>query len=160
MFRNEKIDCFRHSTPGPIDEEVKILYRTMNGTALPGVDFLEVRSNIIFRSGETEKTLDVEVLDDASPEFTEHFYIQLGKTFLTMFKGFLNEDFKGISRFFLTNGPGTFLRPSTFSERIKFYINILLFHFGAKMIPISLHSNAWKIIFYHVDLIFLTDLNL
>ena len=63
----------------------------MNGTALPGVDFLEVRSNIIFRSGETEKTMDVEVLDDASPEFTEHFFIQLGKTLLIVFKEFLSQ---------------------------------------------------------------------
>ena len=56
---------------------VSVDYRTVDGTATAGADYVAVEGTLTFAPGETEKTVYVTVLDDAHDEGTETFTLAL-----------------------------------------------------------------------------------
>jgi hypothetical protein len=61
----------------PSDEAVTVNYRTGNGTALAGQDYLEQRGTLVFAPGETQQDILVEILGDTRLEGDETFAIRL-----------------------------------------------------------------------------------
>ena len=59
--------------------EVTVRYATRDGTAKVGEDFKRAKGKLVFAAGETEKTVSVEVLDDAHDEDEETFALVLRK---------------------------------------------------------------------------------
>ena len=63
---------------GNATQEVKVKYKTVNGTALAGLDFEKVEAaQLIFAVGEKEKTVTFKILNDAEPEPSETFFVDL-----------------------------------------------------------------------------------
>lgn len=62
---------------GPIDHDATVSFRTVNGTASPGIDYVETINNLVFLAGETEKQIELKILDDTTPENDEYFSIML-----------------------------------------------------------------------------------
>ena len=56
---------------------VTVAYRTMDGTAVAGVDYTSTSGTLRFDAGETRTTLAVPTLEDATAEETEGFTVQL-----------------------------------------------------------------------------------
>ena len=49
----------------------------MNGTAEAGSDYIAQRSTLIFEPGETEKVIEIEIIDDNEWEPDETFFVKL-----------------------------------------------------------------------------------
>lgn len=62
---------------GPISDEARVSYETVDGTAIAGKDYVFQKGEIIFPSGITKKTIDIRVLKDPIPELHEVFTIRL-----------------------------------------------------------------------------------
>ncbi|XP_075982859.1 sodium/calcium exchanger 3 isoform X2 [Anticarsia gemmatalis] len=62
---------------GDLNGEVTVQYTTEDGTAEAGSDYIAAQGALIFRTGETEKTFSVQVIDDDVFEEDEHFYVRL-----------------------------------------------------------------------------------
>ncbi|XP_053146642.1 adhesion G-protein coupled receptor V1 isoform X4 [Hemicordylus capensis] len=58
---------------------VHLWYRTLNGTAVEGMDFATMLEELTFKPNETIKTLFTEILDDDLPEGPEEFSIEIIK---------------------------------------------------------------------------------
>ena len=56
---------------------VTVAYRTMDGTAAAGFDYVATEGTLRFDAGETRKTIAVPTLEDATAEETEGFTVQL-----------------------------------------------------------------------------------
>ncbi len=65
---------------GGSDGYATVNYNTANGTAVGAQDFTPVTANITFAPGETTKTVDIAIVDDAAIEGTESFGVALGQT--------------------------------------------------------------------------------
>jgi Ca2+-binding RTX toxin-like protein len=61
----------------PSDEPVTVNYRTGNGSALAGQDYLEQRGTLVFAPGETQQDILIEILGDTRLEGDETFAIRL-----------------------------------------------------------------------------------
>ena len=59
------------------DERIQVRYATSDGTALAGEDYEASSGMLVFNSGETAKTVEVAVLDDAHDEGTETLTLTL-----------------------------------------------------------------------------------
>ena len=62
---------------GDLNQTVLVDYRTEDGSANAGSDYIAVQGTLIFQPRETLKTFNVCVLDDDVFEEDEHFYIRL-----------------------------------------------------------------------------------
>jgi solute carrier family 8 (sodium/calcium exchanger) len=58
-------------------------YRTEDGTANAGSDYLFVEGTLMFEPGETLAQFDIQVLDDDVFEEDEHFFVNLSNVRLT-----------------------------------------------------------------------------
>lgn len=56
---------------------VEINYETIAGTAVDAQDYVRWSGTLAFNEGETEKTVEVTIIDDKKMEDTEHFFIEL-----------------------------------------------------------------------------------
>ncbi|NEV62829.1 Calx-beta domain-containing protein, partial [Thiorhodococcus minor] len=65
-------------TPAPgSGEQVDVAYQTVAGTATAGSDYTTTSGTLSFLAGESEQTVTVPILDDATPEPSESFGVQL-----------------------------------------------------------------------------------
>lgn len=63
---------------GDRDDTATVRWRTVDGTAAAGSDFVAVAAGeVVFAPDEIEKTIQVTILDDPEPEFVETFRVQL-----------------------------------------------------------------------------------
>jgi len=62
---------------GDLNQMVLVDYKTENGTANDGTDYVHSEGTIVFLPGETRKAFEVEILDDDVFEEDEHFYARL-----------------------------------------------------------------------------------
>ncbi|XP_055951404.1 adhesion G-protein coupled receptor V1-like [Argiope bruennichi] len=62
---------------GGSDGQVRVFYRTAPKTALTGTDFVFSNGEIVFREGEAEKFIEIQILDDKVREETKSFVIEL-----------------------------------------------------------------------------------
>lgn len=69
---------FTVSLSKPATETVSVSYKTMDGTAKAGSDYLAASGTLTFAAGETAKAVHVTVLGDAVTEGTETFGLVLG----------------------------------------------------------------------------------
>lgn len=58
--------------------DVALAWHTQDGTALAGADYAAQTGNLVFRAGETSKTISVLVNDDVTPELAETFHLVVG----------------------------------------------------------------------------------
>jgi solute carrier family 8 (sodium/calcium exchanger) len=58
---------------------VKVPYKTIDGTARSGKDFMETEGELYFEDDQTEEYIKVRVVDDEEYEKNEVFYIELGE---------------------------------------------------------------------------------
>lgn len=63
---------------GDLTNTVSVEYRTEDGTANAGSDYQFTEGVIIFKPGETEKEITVDIIDDDIFEEDEHFLVHLG----------------------------------------------------------------------------------
>lgn len=61
----------------PSEQSVKVAYRTVRGTALPGRDYRHVYGVLVFRPGETRQEVAIPLLPDRGPERPEVFFVKL-----------------------------------------------------------------------------------
>lgn len=59
------------------DQTVTVNYATQDGIALAGEDYLATSGTLTFATGETIKTITVEILGDTTPEPNETFFVLL-----------------------------------------------------------------------------------
>ena len=60
------------------NKTVKVRYRTLDGTAKSGRDFVKVPpTEVVFEPGETRKTVEIVILPDSDPEQNETFVVEL-----------------------------------------------------------------------------------
>jgi len=62
---------------GDLNRTIYVDYRTVDGTANAGSDYVKTESTIVFRPGETHRFLQVEIMDDDIFEEDEFFRIEL-----------------------------------------------------------------------------------
>ncbi|KAJ0173482.1 hypothetical protein K1T71_010631 [Dendrolimus kikuchii] len=62
---------------GDLNGDIIVHYTTEDGTAEAGSDYVATQGALHFRHGETEKTFNVQVIDDDVFEEDEHFYLRL-----------------------------------------------------------------------------------
>jgi len=62
---------------GDLNTTVLVDYKTEDGTANAGGDYVGAEGTLVFLPGETQKTFSVEVIDDEVFEEDEHFYARL-----------------------------------------------------------------------------------
>jgi len=62
---------------GDLTSEVKVLYETEDGIAKAGMDYVEVKGELIFGPNEDMKEIEVPIIDDATWEEDEEFYVHL-----------------------------------------------------------------------------------
>jgi hypothetical protein len=62
---------------GDVTQSVQVDYKTEDGSANAGTDYIAVQGTLTFLPGETLKTFNVCVIDDDVFEEDEHFYIRL-----------------------------------------------------------------------------------
>lgn len=59
------------------DGEVSIKWRTIDKSAISGKDFVGGGGVLVFKSGEIEMNIEVDIINDMNPEKDEHFEIEL-----------------------------------------------------------------------------------
>jgi hypothetical protein len=81
------------------DQPVTMSFRTVNGTAKAGEDYIAKTGTLTFKPGETTKTITITVKGDSTKEANETFYLDLfglsGNALFTKFLGvgaILNDD--------------------------------------------------------------------
>lgn len=62
---------------GDLNTTVLVDYKTEDGTANAGGDYIQAEGTLVFLPGETQKTFSLEVIDDEVFEEDEHFYARL-----------------------------------------------------------------------------------
>lgn len=62
---------------GPTGCKASVRYKTREDTAKAGSDFVAVDGTLVFNEGETEKEIEITVLDDITLEEDEDFYVDL-----------------------------------------------------------------------------------
>ncbi|XP_045593299.2 sodium/calcium exchanger 1 isoform X10 [Procambarus clarkii] len=62
---------------GDLNTTVLVDYKTEDGTANAGGDYVGAEGTLVFLPGETQKTFKLEVIDDEVFEEDEHFYVRL-----------------------------------------------------------------------------------
>ncbi|XP_071540523.1 sodium/calcium exchanger 2-like isoform X3 [Panulirus ornatus] len=62
---------------GKLDSRVSIRVETIDGTATEGQDYIPINEVITFESGETEKIIEVEIINDNQWEPDEEFFLKL-----------------------------------------------------------------------------------
>eukprot|EP00747_Dinoflagellata_sp_TGD_P025725 gnl/TRDRNA2_/TRDRNA2_131445_c0_seq12.p1 gnl/TRDRNA2_/TRDRNA2_131445_c0~~gnl/TRDRNA2_/TRDRNA2_131445_c0_seq12.p1 ORF type:complete len:897 (-),score=197.93 gnl/TRDRNA2_/TRDRNA2_131445_c0_seq12:231-2810(-) len=62
------------------DITASVKYKTREGTAKAGSDYIEVGDELVFEAGEKEKQIVVKLVDDAGYEENEEFYVDLLET--------------------------------------------------------------------------------
>ncbi|CAG7834155.1 unnamed protein product [Allacma fusca] len=62
---------------GDLNLKVLVDYKTEDGTASGGNDYITAAGTLVFGPGERHKTIELEVLDDDVFEEDEHFYVRL-----------------------------------------------------------------------------------
>ncbi|KAM3865212.1 sodium/calcium exchanger 1a isoform 8-T8 [Diretmus argenteus] len=62
---------------GDLTSTVSVDYRTEDGTANAGSDFQFTQGTVVFRPGETEKEIRIDIIDDDIFEEDEHFLVHL-----------------------------------------------------------------------------------
>ncbi|KAK8389142.1 hypothetical protein O3P69_020845 [Scylla paramamosain] len=62
---------------GDLNTTVIVDYKTEDGTANAGGDYVAAEGSLVFLPGETSKTFNLEVIDDEVFEEDEHFYVRL-----------------------------------------------------------------------------------
>ena len=60
-----------------VDYDLSVDVRTIDGTAIKGLDYTELNEVIIFNAGEQEVTFTIQIIGDNIPEYTEIFSIRL-----------------------------------------------------------------------------------
>ena len=60
-----------------VDYDLSVDVRTVDGTAIKGLDYTELNEVIIFNAGEQEATFTIQIIGDNIPEYTEIFSIRL-----------------------------------------------------------------------------------
>ena len=78
---------------GNSGSEVKVDYRTRDGTAEAGSDYTETRGGLTFAPGEYEKTVSVPIRDDAVEDDGETFTLLLGNV---SGAGVANDDYEAV----------------------------------------------------------------
>lgn len=68
---------FNVSLSQPVGESVAIDYATRDGTAAAGLDYTFATGRVTFPAGATTRTISVSILNDAIPEATESFTVDL-----------------------------------------------------------------------------------
>ena len=61
----------------PMTRDATVRYRTVAGTAAPGLDFDAVDDEVFFQAGQVEKTIEVTFVNDGMPEDEETFRVEL-----------------------------------------------------------------------------------
>ena len=61
----------------PVDQPVTVSYRTVDGSALAGEDYLPASGSVTFSPGETSKDVVVEVVGETAAETDEAFFLDL-----------------------------------------------------------------------------------
>ncbi|XP_068558793.1 sodium/calcium exchanger 1a isoform X2 [Cebidichthys violaceus] len=69
------LNVVRHG--GDLTSTVSVYYRTEDGTANAGSDYQFTEGTIVFKPGETEKELRIDIIDDDIFEEDEHFLVHL-----------------------------------------------------------------------------------
>ncbi|KAE8607428.1 hypothetical protein XENTR_v10011183 [Xenopus tropicalis] len=59
--------------------KVVIPYKTMEGSAKAGEDYLEVAGKVEFQNDETSRFIEIQVIDDEEYEKNKNFYVELGE---------------------------------------------------------------------------------
>jgi hypothetical protein len=62
---------------GSANEIVTVEYRTVDGSARAGQDYVTTNGLLVFNPGETSKTIEVVVTADVPPELEEDFFVEL-----------------------------------------------------------------------------------
>eukprot|EP00928_Gymnodinium_smaydae_P021401 TRINITY_DN18348_c0_g1_i1.p1 TRINITY_DN18348_c0_g1~~TRINITY_DN18348_c0_g1_i1.p1 ORF type:complete len:848 (+),score=142.79 TRINITY_DN18348_c0_g1_i1:91-2634(+) len=60
-----------------LDQTVLVDYKTRDGTAVAGSDYEESSGTLEFLAGEVQKTISIKIIDDATYEEDEEFYVDL-----------------------------------------------------------------------------------
>lgn len=68
---------FTITLTGDIGKDIEVNFITSAGTATPGSDFTPLAGSVTFSPGDTTKTLDIDVLGDATAESDETFFVSL-----------------------------------------------------------------------------------
>jgi len=78
-----KTATFTVTLSQPSPRVVSLAFSTLSGTATSGQDFLSKSGNLFFQPGETQKTITVTVLSNATPADlpTEFFYVNINSIF-------------------------------------------------------------------------------
>ena len=64
----------------PQSVSVSVDYRTTDGTAFAGEDYLAAEETLVFAPGETSIAIDISILDDLEAEGSEYFDVQLSNS--------------------------------------------------------------------------------
>lgn len=80
---------------GDLNVMVLVDYKTEDGTANAGADYIAAEGTIVFLPGETKKTFRVEVIDDDVFEEDEHFYARLSNVRIGSADGVLQNGVAG-----------------------------------------------------------------
>lgn len=62
---------------GDLSKKVTVEYKTRDGTANQGTDYIEVEGKLEFEAGETMKEIKIKIIDDNAYELDEDFYVDL-----------------------------------------------------------------------------------
>lgn len=76
----ENVDKFNLTVTrqgGNLDTTMYVDYRTEDGTANAGADYVYAEGTIVFFPGETQKQFQISIIDDDIFEEDEHFYVRL-----------------------------------------------------------------------------------
>lgn len=71
------LDVFVSRSGGDLSRTVAVDYKSVNGTAEAGTDFVAVEGTLVFLPNETKKTFSVSIIDDDVYEEDEQFTLQL-----------------------------------------------------------------------------------
>ncbi|MFM2431937.1 MAG: hypothetical protein RLZZ511_3150 [Cyanobacteriota bacterium] len=77
---NSQFATVRFDRIGGSDGYATVNYNTANASALSGQDYTSIQTNVTFAPGETEKTVQIPILNDALIEGNEVFNVALGET--------------------------------------------------------------------------------
>ncbi|XP_077979422.1 sodium/calcium exchanger 3-like isoform X2 [Glandiceps talaboti] len=77
VYENEKRVRIWINRSGNLNPQVIFKYETVDGTAEAGSDYIAQRGTMVFDANETQKYLDIEIIDDNEWEEDEVFFIKL-----------------------------------------------------------------------------------
>ena len=85
-----------HRKGGNLRSTLFVDFKTVDGTANAGSDYVFKEDTVVFRSGETLKKLKVEIMDDDVFEEDEYFTVQLSNVRLGTADGMFDTDEKSV----------------------------------------------------------------